>query len=213
VRRSAGLALCLLVGFPSLASAHSPIAGVGHFYGGMLHPAVVPAHLMAIVAMGLWLGQRWPAGGSALVALLAAVPIGMVAGRWVGWQKGELVILSLTALIAVLVAAARDAPRVPRLAIATALGLFLGMDSMPDGLSGRPLWLSLAGTWFAVLLGHSWMIAMSEIAARPWMKIGVRVVASWLCAAAVLVLALSAFGPRAAGGSAPVAASAASSPP
>lgn len=199
------LAALLLAGMPGLASAHSPIAGIGHFYAGMLHPVVVPAHLMALVAMGLWLGQRWPAGRGALAALVLAVPFGMAAGHACGWQKGELVILGLAALLAIFVAAARDAPVLLRAVIAAALGLLLGMDSLPDGLSGRPLWLSLAGTWLAVLIGPSWMIAIVEIAAKPWMKIGVRVIASWLCAAAVLALALSALGPRTQGASATTA--------
>ena len=206
MRRPSRVAALLLAALPALASAHSPIKGVGHFYGGMLHPVAVPAHLMAILAMGLWLGQRWPAGGNAMLALLAAVPVGMATGHASGWQQGELVILGLAAVVAIFVAAARDMPALPRAALAAALGLLLGMDSLPDGLSGGPLWASLAGTWFAVLLGLAWMIAMSEIAAKPWMKIGVRVIASWLCAAAVLVLALSAFGPRSPGPSASTAA-------
>lgn len=197
------ICLCLLAGSSSLACAHSPIAGVGHFYGGMLHPILVPAHVLAIFAVGLWLGQRWPADGLLLLALLGAVPIGMVVGRFNVWQQGELAILALASAVALLVAVARNLPAPFPVAIAVAFGLLIGLDSLPDGLSGRPLWLSLAGTWVAVLLGLAGMVAISEIATRPWMRIGVRVFASWMCAAAVLVLALSAFGPRTQSASAP----------
>ncbi len=190
------IALCLLAGYSSLASAHSPIAGVGHFYGGTLHPLFVPAHVLAIIAMGLWMGQLWPEEGSSLVALLGTVPIGMAAGHFSAWQYGEVAVLAVAAVVALFVAAARNAPKSLRTAIAVALGLLLGADSLPDGLLGRSLWLSLGGTWVAVLLGLASMIAISEVATRPWMRVGVRVVASWICAAAILVLALSFLGPR-----------------
>jgi hypothetical protein len=57
--------------------------------------------------------------------------------------------------------------------------------------------MSLGGTWLAILLGLSCVMALSDLAVRPWMKIGLRVVASWLAAAAIMVLALSSYGPGA----------------
>lgn len=188
--------LLLLVGACGAASAHSPIAGIGHFYNGMLHPLFVPAHLMSIIAMGLWLGQAWPAQRNALLALVLAVPLGMAAGIATGWQKAEVVILGLTAAIAVAAAAARPVPLVARMVAGAALGLLLGLDSLPEAANGRAFWLSLAGTWLAVLLGLSWVVFLSELAARPWMKIAQRAVASWVAAAALLVIALSWLGPK-----------------
>jgi urease accessory protein len=198
VKRAAGLLTAILMAVVSgSAQAHSPIAGVGHFYSGMLHPLLVPAHLIALVAMGLWLAQQRPAGGQALAAMVLAVPAGMLLGSITGWQKAELPILAIAALVAVAVGMARTVPELWSAVVGGVLGGLLGADSLPDGLSGRALWMSLGGTWLAVLLGLAWVMAMSELAVRPWMKIGLRVVGSWMAAAAILVLALNAFGPRA----------------
>src|SRR5262250_488988 len=67
------LAWLVVAGGP--AQAHDVVAGVGGFSGGLLHPLLVPAHALALLALGLALGQqpRWPAG-----ALFFGV--GLVAG-------------------------------------------------------------------------------------------------------------------------------------
>jgi urease accessory protein len=187
----------VLAGTCSGASAHSPVPGIGHFYAGMLHPLLVPAHLMAIIAMGLWLGQRWPGNGPALLAVVLAVPVGMAAGGLTAWPHGELALLGLTTAVCLAVAAARAMPLAVLAAVGAVLGAMLGVDSLPDGLRGRPLWLSLGGTWLAVLLGMAVMVTLAEVATRPWQKVAQRVLASWLAAAAVFVLALSWLAPAA----------------
>src|SRR5262249_62376878 len=57
------------------AQAHDGVSGVGGLPGGLLHPLLVPAHALALLALGLALGQqpRWRAG-----VLLFGV--GLVAG-------------------------------------------------------------------------------------------------------------------------------------
>src|SRR5690554_1493460 len=49
----------LLVGLslPQLAWSHSPIAGIGQFYGGLLHPLMVPAHTLTLTVFALLIGQ------------------------------------------------------------------------------------------------------------------------------------------------------------
>jgi hypothetical protein len=197
VRCGRRIATAILTVASGPALAHSPIPGVGDFYGGMLHLAVVPAHWMAVVAMGLWLAQGWPRAAPGLVSLLVALPVGMVAGHLTAWSHSEQVALLLGAATGLAVVAALQPPAALQVALCVLLGLAIGADSLPDGLSGQPLWMSLAGTWLAVLLGVAWIIAMAKIAVRPWMKIGQRVVASWISAAALLALALSWIGPGA----------------
>ena len=47
----------LLLLAPGLAVAHSPMQGIGNFYGGILHPILVPSHLLALLSLGLLIGQ------------------------------------------------------------------------------------------------------------------------------------------------------------
>ena len=42
----------------SPGSAHMPIEGVGGFRGGLLHPLLVPAHGLSILALGLFIGPQ-----------------------------------------------------------------------------------------------------------------------------------------------------------
>ena len=52
------LTAALLLLAPGVALAHGPMPGVGSFYGGLLHPVMVPSHLITLVALGLLIGQR-----------------------------------------------------------------------------------------------------------------------------------------------------------
>jgi hydrogenase/urease accessory protein HupE len=52
------LAALLLATDP--AHAHDVVAGVGGFYGGLLHPLLVPAHVLALTSLGLLIGQQTP---------------------------------------------------------------------------------------------------------------------------------------------------------
>jgi urease accessory protein len=186
---AAGAALALACGS---AAAHSPVPGIGHFYSGMLHPMLATAHLLALLAVGLWLGQHWPARLRELAALLLALAAGLVLSGPAPWPGLEQALLALCVLAAgTAAAAARTLPPALSLSAAAAIGLVMGLDSAPDGLTGRPLWLSLAGSWVGVLLGLAALAALSEWADKPWMKVAARVVSSWLAAAAILVLALA----------------------
>ena len=87
------------------AFAHLPIEGVGGFYGGLLHPILVPAHALSVVALGLFIGRqrerRIPSSIFA-VALIA----GLIAiARAVEAPVGN-VMLANTALLGGLVAMA-----------------------------------------------------------------------------------------------------------
>ena len=42
------------------AGAHTAVPGLGEFASGFLHPFFTPPHLLALLALGLLLGQRQP---------------------------------------------------------------------------------------------------------------------------------------------------------
>jgi urease accessory protein len=69
-------------------------------------------------------------------------------------------------------------------------GLAIALDSPPDTISVSEANLMLAGTACGASL---LLIAIAETATRmtrPWQRIGLRVLASWIAASATLVLAL-----------------------
>jgi hydrogenase/urease accessory protein HupE len=182
------------------ALAHSPIKGIGNFYNGALHPFVSPAHLIALLALGLWLGQRGLEGAKrALLALALALACGLLAHRIAGDPDTDRLLLVLAASMGMAVAAAFAAPEIVVMAFAGLAGLAVGVASGPQDIDGAARWALLAGTLLGATLASGYVTAMVTLIKQAWLRIAVRVMGSWLAAAALLVLALSFAAARRAG--------------
>jgi urease accessory protein len=174
------------------AWAHSPIPGIGNFYNGALHPLVSPAQLIVLLALGLVVGQGGLAAARApLVGLLLALLAGLAAHRLAGDPDTDRMLLAMAAVLGLAVAAAWRAPAVLLSAMAALVGVAVGVASGPTGLEGSARWTTLAGTLGAALLLTTYVAAMVTLIKAAWLHIAVRVIGSWLAAAALLVLALS----------------------
>ena len=104
-----GLAGALLLPGPALA--HSPIPGIGGFYNGLLHPLLVPAHLLALVALGLWLGQQaLPRIERALLAFSLLLLAGLALAAFAAPGGGQTSLLACALGVGLLVAAAWPSP-------------------------------------------------------------------------------------------------------
>ena len=112
-----------------------------------------------------------------------------------GSPDTDLPLLGACLLTALVVAIERPLTNGPMAALAVAIALLVGVGSNPDGLAGGARWGSLAGTGVSSIVCALWFAAITDAASRPWMRIAVRVVASWLAASALLVLSLSWVGP------------------
>lgn len=175
------------------AMAHSPIQGIGNFYNGVLHPLMVPAHLLLLVAAGLFWGQQ---GHKAVKTALAVFAVATVVGLTAAWFsvaiQSEVLILVLSAFIGLLVAIA---PKVGLFwcgVIALLAGFFLGIDSAQEELYGEDKFVTLFGSGIAIYFLVLYPVAVADyLNKKPWQKIGVRVIGSWVAASALLVLALS----------------------
>jgi urease accessory protein len=190
--RAAALAAAV-VALP--AHAHSPIDGLNDFYAGALHPFVSPAHLIALLAVALAIGQQASgllrAAKAPLMALAAALVLGLATHRAAGDPVTDRALLVLAAGIGVAVAAQAALPRAAWAVLAAAVALAVGWGSGPGTAEGSARALALAGTAAAVLLLVTYVAVMANAATQPWLRIAVRVVGSWLAAAALLVLALN----------------------
>jgi hypothetical protein len=180
------------------AAAHSPIAGIGIFYSGALHPFISPAHLIALLALGLAIGQRGQRRDGdlsliqpPLLTLIAALMLGLALHGAAGDPDTDRALLGLAAATGLGVAAAWQVPRAVLLVLSVAVGLAVALASAPTGVQGRTLWASLAGTGVAAAGVTGYAAVMVTVARRAWLHIAVRVLGSWFAAAALLVLALS----------------------
>jgi urease accessory protein len=162
------------------------------WFGGGLIQALLPAHVMAIISMGL-LGARtklWPCVGF-VAAFAAGLASGLVA---LVFEVGETVsgdVLLTAALLSGLAAAAAFAlPRRVAAATAFVVGCALGLDSPPDAILMREAILALGGTWFGGTTLLVTVLAAAMVLVRFWNGIVLRVAGSWLAAAAILFLAV-----------------------
>ena len=159
-------------------------------FAGLLHPLVVPAHVLAIAALALLIGQQgWGRNAAMAFAVAVLMGLGAIAMAYVP-KFTEETLLALAAIIGLLVALARPLPQGPGVPLAAAIGLSLALDSPPEALALMQANLTLLGTALgAVLL----LLALLQGTARlrhHWQRIGARILGSWIAAIAILVLAL-----------------------
>jgi len=185
------LAIFCMVPWP--AHAHVAFAGLNDLYNGLLHPVVVPAHLLVIVAAGLFLGKH----GSRVVppALLVFSLFtfgGLVATVFSIKSGGEQSLLPLAAIFGILIAANLRIPMVLCLLVAALTGFLIGLDSTQDVPVGQAKFFSLLGSGLGICFLFLYPLAFADyFGDKNWQKIGVRIVGSWVAASAILVLALA----------------------
>jgi len=183
------LAVALILLSATPAGAHT-VLGIGGFQGGLLHPILVPAHLLGLFALGLLIGQR-SKGMIAYACFAAALVSGLVALTFaIGETAAPTVLLATTAVAGVLVASDWALPSPFLWLLAAISGGALALDSPPDAVTLAEGNLMLLGTALGAGATLALIIAGTRCLHRPWLKVGVRIAGSWSAASALLVLAL-----------------------
>lgn len=160
------------------------------FQAGLLNPLLVPAHILALLAAGLMIGQQ----ERRIVAILALAG-GLIAGLLmlalaVGETPASTVLLTATFFAALATATGLPLPAIVGGPIALAIGASLGLDSPPKAISIPAANAALAGTALCASIIVVVVTATVARLRRGWLRIGVRVLGSWIAASAILVLAL-----------------------
>jgi urease accessory protein len=184
------LALALILATEP-ALAHPPPLGVRGFWGGVLHPVFVTDHVVGILALGLLIGgqERW--GLLPLIAYVVALAAGLVAmTTGIVPRFANEAVLGTAVVGGLLAALARPLPQALGAVLAIVLGLAIALDSPPEVLSVSEANLMLIGTG----IGAAAFLIVVALASRQvqarWAKIGLRILGSWIAAAAILALAL-----------------------
>ena len=189
------LAAATFVAAAPTAHAHSTVEGLGEFTNGLVHPLFLTTHVLLLVAMGLLLSKQRPFDPRRpLLAFAIASVVGLAIGSTLGLEVLPPAYL-LGATVAIAIVLATDWQLHPKLRIPFAIlaGLLLGMDSHPENLPDRTAFLKAAiGVWLGLSV---WFMTAayypSLLPERKWANYAVRVLASWIIAIAVMVLALS----------------------
>jgi len=177
---------------PLPAQAHGNVAGIGGFYGGLLHPLLVPAEFLTVIATGLLLGTTGrEACRLGLIAFAAGVAAGLAAARYLGPSVELTTSVSLVmGLVAGLAVAAgiRVATALAFL-VAAAAGVAIGMDAAPEE-STFPTHLVAS---IATVLGSTVLLLLTAVLALGrnihWQRIAVRIAGSWVAACSILYFA------------------------
>lgn len=187
---SGPLAIGLLALAPKAAQAHLMETGFGGFYDGLTHLLVTPSDLLLVLTLAVLAAQNGAAAGR---ALLLALPIGWLAGGWIGLQlPGEPTLplfctLSFT-LVGLLVALQL---RVGARGVAALALLGGGLHGLVNGATmnhGSGDGLALFGAVSGVAVLSSLVSGQLLQLRAAWMAIAVRVGGSWITAAGLLML-------------------------
>ena len=183
------LSLSLPIGF---AQAHTVIDGIGGFTGGLLHPLLVPAHILALVALGCLTGRSDWQLRLLLIAVFAAAAGATIALVTFAFSSAnaELTILSLAGLAGLLLVSGVRIPSAAVAVLAVCIAAAVIFDSVPAVLSAQETILSLAGTGLGATSLLAAITFLSAAGPQVWQRIGTRILGSWIAASAIMVLAL-----------------------
>ena len=193
-RGSLLLAILFVLSTPATARAHSAIAGLEGFGGGLLHPLTSPAHLLILVALGLLTGQRKPLDLKILFAVFAPCLALALLLTMTGAIKSvdQPILVGLALCAATSVALEKPIPPLACRALFAAAALAIGLDSGPEKGSAAIVIKTLLGTWLMVIFLLFDVAYYTSLATRKhWPKVGVRILGSWIIAISLLMLAFS----------------------
>lgn len=191
--QSAWLYAFLLLVITPTAYAHSPIEGIDSVYNGMLHPLLVPAHILLLSALGLFLGQHgFSQSQPALLAFIGGSAGGLVTAWFDSSFLLNLPLLTAAIVTALLVATNLSFNRLLLALCAALAGLGLGLDSAQETLTGRDRLASLFGSGIAMYFILLYPMALANhFSTKNWQRIGIRIIGSWIAAIATLLAAFA----------------------
>ena len=160
------------------------------FLAGLMHPLSVTAHVMALLGLGLMIGQQLRRG-----ITLAAFALGLIGGlaalaAAVGETRAPVVLLAGAAIAGLAVAIGYPVRAILAAPLALIIGTVVGLDSPPRAASIPAANAALVGTALAALAAVALIAATTARLRQGWPPVGVRVLGSWIAASAILVVTL-----------------------
>ncbi|MEC9348023.1 MAG: HupE/UreJ family protein [Pseudomonadota bacterium] len=183
-----------LAALPATALAHTAIEGIDIFYSGLLQPLYVPSHLLSLLALAMLCGLAGRRTAMTAIPVLSlCVALGLAAGSLGATAPWPVIVLLVVAMSCGALAALAVPPMPVVAALAAAVaGMTIGLDSVPEAGSPAAGNISvMAATWFTAWAVPAWLTAVQIRFARPWVRLGARIVGSWILAAALMVLVLA----------------------
>ncbi len=177
---------------PSNAEAHLVTTGLGPIYDGIGHLALSPEVWVPVLALALFAGLRGAAAGRLTLFLL---PVAWLVGTLVSC-RAETALFTAISAISFLVPGALVAAdlHLKRGTVATIAVVFGFCDGSLNSMAIQPTHsgsLDLVGAVAALFVAVAIVAAFVIWLKRPWMRVAVRVVGSWITATGLLLLGWS----------------------
>lgn len=170
--------------------------GMNAFSSGLLHPWMTPAHVLILLALGLWLGQHVPLRlglACKVFAPVAAIALAFSATKGIP-AAPPFVLAAIALLVAAAVALEAQIPTAVRVVLLAAAAIGIGLDSGPETIQPFDTFSTLAGTWVSLGLGLvniAYYVSLAAALQKKWISIGIRVLGSWIFAISLLMLAFA----------------------
>lgn len=166
--------------------AHTVLSGAGDFVNGLFHPLSSPPNLLLLGALGLALAQSRPLRlREPLLALLAGLIVGSMS---LALYLTPAILSGLTLLIALSVVGGLPMSGLAKSTLAGLAGLALSMDL----LGPSPTMSGTAGAIQGLILATTAVAFYASLRPnRPWADIGIRILAAWIAAISILLVAMA----------------------
>jgi hydrogenase/urease accessory protein HupE len=196
-RYTPGLALALVLLSATRAEAHTMVSTAGPFYAGMKHFFFSLDDVLAALAVGLMAGLRKDTPGSGRAALMlpaAWFGLGVVALLLsIALITGEVASAVSLMVLGILVAMDR---KLPVGVLGSLAGVAGGLHGFLNGLAMREVgtkagFWQLVGVAVPAVFFVVYPTALLDLVKRPWVRIVVRVLGSWIAAIGLLLLGWS----------------------
>ena len=195
----AAVVIGLLVPEPS--AAHAPQTAAEALYSGSLGVLLHPFVLLPLVALGVFFGQHHRGAFTLPLSVFAAAgAVGAILGQILTpFMSVVPGLLGIAVAISLLSALWPRAPLLAGLVAAALAGIPVALIATPPAgqplLTGLSLLASLTATLLVLGGTASAVSLLLRHAPAAWVRIGVRIIASWTAAIAALLLSLTLFGP------------------
>jgi hypothetical protein len=196
-RRYGWIAFLIL---PTLSFAHSPSKGLAGFYTGILHVYSEVSLVIALVALGLLVGQTTDLDkqrkllAGFLITIVLSSAIGSFTLIEVGSRTLQLVLWGSVVLVCLHAALLPKWAAVSAAIAVAVMALIMGQFTVPDPGEFLPFLVTLAGSITGCVLGFLYTSALVAFSYQRfqllWQRIILRIISAWLFAISFLLLAV-----------------------
>jgi len=194
-QKSIWVLLLLIFIFPKFVYGHGGLEGANSGYNGFLHPLFVPAQILVILSTGILLSlQPQSYLKVTILSFLFSCALGLFLTLLDFNLNLEPQLLVLSIVLGLLIAIDYKFSVGFYVFLASTTGLFLGVDSEHQDLSGKEKYLTLTcclvGIWTCL---SAVLIIAEKLNKKEWQKIALRTFGSWITTCAILVISLLIF--------------------